>query len=401
MVPFELYGVGRIVFGRGTFSRAGELAAAHGRSALVIYNGSGQVDRLVDLLRTTGVASIVRRQRGEPVVSDVDAATDEARRAGCDLVIGLGGGSAIDAAKAVAGLLANGSSAVDYMEVVGKGRKITRPATPWIAIPTTAGTGAEATRNAVIGLPEKQFKASIRSELLLPRIALIDPELGVDVPPDVTARSGMDALCQLIESYTSTGANPITDALAVHGIGLAARSLRRAFDNGHDLDARQDMALAALLSGVTLTSAGLGAVHGFAAPLGANFPVPHGTVCAALLPHVIRENVLAFRARPSEPACARGLDRYARVGRLLAGDERLVEHDAIESAVRLTAELAAALTIPPLRQFGLDESDVPAMVALARKASSMRFNPVVLSDEALAAALAEAIRGSPAAAGVG
>jgi alcohol dehydrogenase class IV len=397
MVPFEFFGVGRVVFGRGTFSRAGELAAAQGRSALVIYNGSGQVDRLVELLRSAGVSSIVRRQRGEPVVADVDAATDEARRANCDLMIGLGGGSAIDAAKAAAGLLGNGGSAVDYMEVVGRGQKITRPAAPWIAIPTTAGTGAEATRNAVIGLPEKQFKASIRSELLLPRIALIDPELGVNVPPEVTARSGMDALCQLIESYTSTGANRVTDALAVQGIGLAARSLRRAFDNGHDLDAREDMALAALLSGVTLTSAGLGAVHGFAAPLGANFPVPHGTVCAALLPHVIRENVSAFRARASEAACARGLDRYARVGRILWGDDRLSDSDAIEAAVRLTAELAEKLGIPPLRQFGLNETDVPRMVALARKASSMRFNPVVLSDEALSAALRDAIRGSHAA----
>ncbi|HEY2584572.1 MAG TPA: iron-containing alcohol dehydrogenase, partial [Tepidisphaeraceae bacterium] len=247
MASFEFFGVGRVVFGRGTFIRVGELAAAHGRSAVVIYNGSGQVERLVDLLRSAGVSSIVRRQRGEPVVADVDAATDEARRAGCDLAIGLGGGSAIDAAKAVAGLLANGGSAVDYLEVVGKGQKITRPAPPWIAIPTTAGTGAEATRNAVIGLPEKQFKASIRSELLLPRIAMVDPELGVDVPPEVTARSGMDALCQLIESYASTGANPITDALAVQGIGLAARSMRRAFQNGRDLDAREDMALAALL----------------------------------------------------------------------------------------------------------------------------------------------------------
>src|SRR6478735_129250 len=170
MDRFEFFGVGRIVFGRGQFARAGELAATLGRNPLIVYNGD------------------------EP---------------------GLGGGSAIDAAKAVAGLLANGGAALDYMEVIGKGQKITKPALPWMAIPTTAGTGAEATRNAVIGYPEKQFKASIRSEMLLPRVALIDPEIQTSVPPSVTAASGMDALCQLIESYTSTGANPITDALSL------------------------------------------------------------------------------------------------------------------------------------------------------------------------------------------
>lgn len=301
MKPFEFYGVGKIVFGRGEFRRAGELAAALGRFALVIHNGPDHVERLCGLLKSAGVTSAVLRQRGEPVVDDIDAATEQGRRERCDMVIGVGGGSAIDAAKAVAAMLTHGGSTVDYLEVVGKGQKITRPAAPWIAIPTTAGTGAEATRNAVIGVPDKQFKASIRSELLLPRIAIVDPELAVNVPKEVTARSGMDALCQCIESFTSIGANPITDALALEGIVRAGRSLERAYRDGSDMDAREDMAMAALLSGITLTSAGLGAVHGFAAPLGANFPVPHGTVCAALLPHVIRENVAALRA---DPRCA-------------------------------------------------------------------------------------------------
>ncbi len=235
-------------------------------------------------------------------------------------MIALGGGSAIDAAKAVAGLLTNGGSAVDYMEIVGNGRKITRSAAPWMAIPVTAGTGAEATRNAVIGLPEKRFKASIRSELLLPRIALIDPELAVTVPPSVTASSGMDALCQLIESYTSTGASPMTDILALRGIHLASRNLLKAFHHGNDIEAREAMAMAALLSGMTLTSAGLGAVHGFAAPLGANYRAPHGTICAALLPHIISANIRALREQPTE-ASARILKRYADIGRQLPGTE--------------------------------------------------------------------------------
>src|SRR5687768_14509854 len=360
MMPFEFHSVPRVIFGRGEFRRIGELAARLGRFAMVVYNGPAVVERLTELLSAAGLKSVVRRQRGEPVVADVDAAVNEALRHGCDMVIGVGGGSAIDAAKAVAGLLTNGGSAVDYMEVVGKGRKITRPAAPWIAIPTTAGTGAEATRNAVIGLPEKTFKASIRSEHLLPRVALIDPELGVDVPPDVTARSGMDALCQCIESYTSTGAQPITDALALRGIELAARSLPLAYANGRDLDAREAMAMAAYLSGVALTNAGLGAVHGFAAPLGSNFPVPHGTACAALLPHVIAANVRAMR----EVGDARGLTRYREIGRRLADDPKLASEPAIETCVDVTARFARELHIPPLRQFGLSDPDIPEIVAL-------------------------------------
>jgi alcohol dehydrogenase class IV len=272
------------------------------------------------------------------------------------------------------------------MEVVGKGQKITRPAAPWIAIPTTAGTGAEATRNAVIGAPEKRFKASIRSEHMLARVALVDPELGVGVPPGVTASSGMDALCQVIESYTSTGANPMTDALALQGVSLASRSLRRAYENGHDIDAREDMALAALLSGITLTNAGLGAVHGFAAPMGANYPIPHGTACAALLPHVIEANVAAMRASQHT-----GLKRYADVGRAMADDPGLDDEAAIARCIEFTAELLRDLSIPRLGGFGLTETGIPEMVALARKASSMRFNPVALPDDALAGILRKAM----------
>lgn len=385
---FEFFGVGRIVFGCGQFSRAAEIIAPLGRSALIVYNGDeqgrdGALDRLIEMLGGQSIRTTLIRQRGEPMVDDVDRALTTAREAGCDCVVGLGGGSAIDAAKAVAGLLGNGGSALNYMEVVGKGQKITKPAFPWIAIPTTAGTGAEATRNAVVGFPERKFKASIRSELLLPRVALIDPELQTGVPPDVTAASGMDALCQLIESYTSKGANPVTDALAMRAIELAARSLRRAVADGAHLPARQDMAIAALLSGMTLTSAGLGAVHGFAAPIGANFPVPHGVVCAALLPHVIAANAAGALPLLRE--------RYAVVGRALANDAGLGTAEAVERCVAETAELVRDLRIPPLSTFGLTRDRVPEMVALAGKASSMRFNPVALSDEALAGVLERAL----------
>ena len=393
MSKFEFYSVAKIVFGRGQFARAGELAAGMGRSAMVISNAGqagdgGLVDRLTATLDAAGVRQVFLRQRGEPKVSDVQRGLALARQGACDMVIGLGGGSAIDAAKAVAGLLTNGGSVEDYMEVVGKGRQMTRRAAPWMAIPTTSGTGAEVTRNAVIGCPEKQFKASLRSEHLLARVALVDPELGVAVPPEVTARAGMDALCQLIESYTSTGAGPVTDALAVEGVALAGRSLRRAYLNGSDLEAREEMALAALLGGIALTNAGLGAVHGFAAPLGANFPAPHGAVCAALLGQVIAANIAALRAQsPAHPA----LKRYAAIGRTLAGKGELTDAEALEQAVQCVRGLAADLHIPPLGQFGVTVKDVPMLVALARKSSSMRYNPVALPEEMLAEILRKAL----------
>jgi alcohol dehydrogenase class IV len=349
-MTFDFFHVPRIVFGCGAIARLGEFMPGDAR-VLLVYNG-----------RKPDVPHAVEfRQRGEPTVADVDAALATARGADVNFVLGVGGGSALDAAKAVAGLLANGGSVSDYMEVVGRGQKLTKPAVPWIAVPTTAGTGAEVTRNAVIGWPERKFKASIRSERLLPRVALIDPQLAVDVPPNVTAASGMDALCQCIEAYVSTGANPMTDALAIRGVELAGRFLKRAFDDGHDLDAREGMALAALFSGIALTNAGLGAVHGFAAPLGANSPVPHGVVCGLLLPHVIDANLAAGAAR----------DKYAAVDRVLP------------AGLARCHELVRELALPTLSTFGISEADIDPMVDLAKRASSMRYNPVVLPDDAL------------------
>jgi alcohol dehydrogenase class IV len=390
---FEFTCVPRLVVGRGTFARIGELAAELGASAMVVTNAGepgdgGPADRLKDRLAESGVRSAFWRQRGEPKIDDVDAAAQLARRESCDLAIGLGGGSAVDAAKAIAGLLTNGGSPLDYMEVIGKGQKLTQPAAPWIAVPTTAGTGAEVTRNAVLGSPERKFKASLRSPHLLARIALLDAELGVSVRPDVTASSGMDALCQLIESYTSNRAQPITDALAIKGITLAAPALPRVYADGGDVDAREDMALAALLSGMTLANAGLGAVHGFAAPLGANFPVPHGTVCAALLPHVMRANVDALRA---ESTGHPHLGRYALIGRTLTDQRDLPDEEAIDAAIDFTLRLVEQLKIPRLGTCGLTPDVIAELVGLARKASSMRYNPVVLSEEALSEILNRAL----------
>lgn len=377
-MTFEFFNVPRILFGRGQLARLPDLVPSSAR-AFLVYNGSDILAERVEAAMKRPAAARFR-QRGEPTVDDIDRALAAAREHRCDFVLGAGGGSAIDAAKAVAGLLSNGGGATDYMEIVGKGHKIARPAVPWIAIPTTAGTGAEVTRNAVIGWPAKKFKASLRSEMLMASAALIDPDLHVDVPPNVTASSGMDALCQCIEAYVSTGANALTDPIAVRGVELAGRYLKRAYDDGSDLEARQGMALAALFSGIALTNAGLGAVHGFAAPLGANFPVPHGTACGLLLPLVIEANVSAARQVPEGGAL---LQKYETVGRALGEREG--------SGFQTCADLARHLNLPKLSQFGVAEADIEPMVQLAKRASSMRYNPVRLDDGALSKLLRGAL----------
>ncbi len=393
VTTFSFGTVGRIEFGRGRFGEIGRLAAGLGSSLLVVCNAdrSGEqklLERLHGHAKRESLSVKVVWMDGEPTVEDVDRGLEAGRRSSCDAVIGLGGGSAIDAAKAIAGLMTNGGACLDYMEVIGRGLPIEVAAAPWIAVPTTAGTGAEVTRNAVIGSKEKAYKASIRSPLLLASIALVDPELGVGVRRTVTARCGMDALTQCIESFTSNHANPMTDALALEGVARAARSIRRACSYGDDLDAREDMALAALISGITLSSAGLGAVHGLAAPAGARFPVPHGVVCAKLLPKVMEANITALAAEdPDHPVLA----RYAEIGRLLAGDRELSGDEALAAAYESAGALVRDLSIPGLAQFGFTGNDLPAIVEKARGASSMRFNPVELPTSVLEEALRSAL----------
>jgi alcohol dehydrogenase class IV len=386
---FEFVTATRIVFGRGRFEQIGKLIAGLGRSALVVSNADrsgrqGLVERLRRLASIESVPVELFWLRGEPEIGDVDRGLEAARRLGSEVVVGLGGGSAIDTAKAIAALLNNDGSCIDYMEIIGAGRTIREPSRPWIAVPTTAGTGAEVTRNAVIGAKDRAYKASIRSPRLVARVALVDPETGTAVPRDVTARSGMDALTQCIESYTSRGASPLTDALALEGITRAGRALRRAVERGDDAEAREEMALAALLSGITLTNAGLGAVHGFAAPLGARFAAPHGALCAALLPHVMRANVEALRGEESGEAV---LARYATIGRALAGAPALSAGDAVETAIECARALVRDLQIPRLGTFGVVEEAIPDVVAMARRASSMKFNPVELPEPVLAGVL--------------
>jgi alcohol dehydrogenase class IV len=291
-------------------------------------------------------------------------------------VIGFGGGSAIDAGKAIAVMLRNPGELFDYLEVIGYGKSIPNESAPYIAVPTTAGTGAEVTRNAVLASPEHKVKVSLRSAHMLPKLALVDPELTLNLPPAVTATTGCDALTQLIEPFVCSRANPMVDALCREGMKRVARSLRVAFANGSTLAAREDMALASLFGGLALANAGLGAVHGFAGPIGGSFPAPHGGVCAALLPYATQVNIRALRARASGNETLR---RYDEVARILTNENDATGNDAVTWLRTLISELQ----IPGLRAYGITQKEIPALVGKAAQASSMKANPLVLTENEL------------------
>jgi len=378
MNGFEFATATRIVFGAGRLAEVPEAVKALGGHKVLLVTGRDptRAGPLREGLGRLGLSSVTFTVEGEPTVELVREGTATALAGRCDAVVALGGGSALDAGKAIAALAANGGDPLDYLEVVGRGQALTKPSLPLVAIPTTAGTGSEVTRNAVLGVKDAQVKASLRSPLMLPRLALVDPELLAGAPPAVLASSGLDALSQLLEPFLSARANPLTDALAREGLGRSARSLRRAVLEGPDAAAREDLALASLFGGLCLANAGLGAVHGFAAPVGGMFEAPHGAVCAALLPATLEVNLRALRARlPSHPALA----RFQEVAVLLTGRADARAEDGI-SWVR---ELCQALGVPGLGRYGLTEADVPRLVTRAKAASSMKANPLPLTDEEL------------------
>jgi alcohol dehydrogenase class IV len=343
-----------------------------------------RAEALVRALQAAGIETSTCAVSGEPTTLVVQTALERARAAGCDWVAGIGGGSVLDTAKALAVLLTNEGDLLDHLEVIGGAQPLERPGVPCVAIPTTSGTGAEVTRNSVIASPEHRVKVSLRSPFLLPRLAVVDPLLTHDLPPELTATTGLDALTQLIEPYVCARANPLTDGFCREGLPRAARSLRRACERGDDAAAREDMALASLLGGLALANAGLGAVHGFAGPLGGMFPAPHGAVCAALLPHVMAANVAALEQRqPDSPARA----RYDEVARLLTGRPQATAADG----VAWVRELCRDLAVPRLGAFGVTRADFPTLIEKAARASSMKANPLQLTETELEAVLAAAL----------
>lgn len=384
MSAFEFATATRIIFGCGTARRLPELCRESGQLVLIVTGANPQrAEPVLKSLTSAGMTCETFSIPAEPSVDDARRGAAFAREMRAQVVIGFGGGSAVDAGKAIAALSRQPQDVMHYLEVVGKGQPLDETPLPFIAMPTTAGTGAEVTRNAVLASPEHGVKASLRHASMLPRIALVDPELARNCPPAVTAASGMDALTQCLEAFVSCRAQPMTDALCREGIRRAIRSLEKAVLNGNDLEAREDMALAAMFSGMALANAGLGAVHGFAAPIGGQFHAPHGAVCAALLAPVWLANWTLVNA--SEDVSMK--ERFADAGLLLTQNQE-TRGDRIATFL---SDLTRRLEIPRLSSFGITESDLPDIAAKAAQASSMKGNPVILSQEVLIGILEAAL----------
>ncbi len=381
-MAFEFATAGRIVAGAGRAAELPSVLAGLG-SRVLVCTGANPV-RHAGLLAGLGLPAAVLEVAAEPTVELARAGVVAAREHGADVVAAIGGGSVIDVGKAVAMLLGNGGDPLDYLEVIGSGRAITRPAVPCVAVPTTAGTGAEVTANAVLASPEHRLKASLRSPLMIPRVALVDPQLTVSCPPPVTAASGLDALTQCLEPLVSPRASPLTDGLAREGLRRAGAGLRAAYADGEDLTARADMATCALLGGMALANAKLGAVHGLAGVIGGTADVPHGMACAVLLAPVIDANVRALRSgRPGCPA----LHRYAEAARLLTGEPAA----SVQDGLAWIRETITLLAVPGLAAFGIRPQYADDIAAKAMTSSSMQGNPVALSHGDLKAIVLQAL----------
>ena len=389
---FELARLPAVSFGEGALQRVPEVAASFGaRMLLVTGAGSFRTSRhwpvFSSALEQHGLTWDTCIVDEEPSPGRIDEIVAKFHGSKVEVVVGIGGGSVVDAAKAVAGLLISGNSVADHLEGVGKGLPYEGPALPWVAVPTTAGTGSEATKNAVLSVRGQEgFKKSFRHETLVARHAVIDPLLLESCPPELVAADGMDALTQLIESFVSIRSNPFTEALVMSALEAVRDGLMPWYEDRDDVSAaRERMAYASWISGVALAQTGLGAVHGLASPLGAFFPVPHGVVCGTLLASATQINVTAMREREPDD---RALGRYARVHAVLAGSDRVDAEEGPEALVELLRDWTQHLDLPRLGAYGVRGSDVERVVEHSR-GSSMQTNPIELTDEEIAAILRE------------
>ena len=374
---FEFATATRIIFGPGAIREVASLSAEMGNLACVVTGRTiERAGPLLEQLEQQGIEYVTFNVAGEPTTTAAKAGVELARQAKSNLVVSIGGGSVLDTGKVIAAMLTNSGDLEDYLEVVGAGKPLSHSPVPHIAIPTTAGTGAEVTRNAVLNVPEHNVKVSMRSPMMLPRLAVVDPILTHSMPPSITASTGLDALTQLMEVYVSNKANPLTDSICREGLKRAGRALRSAYDDGGNQIAREDMALASLFSGLGLANAKLGAVHGFAGPLGGMISAPHGAICARLLPFVTEVNVRALQSREADSAA---LVRYDEVAQLLTGKATARAADG----VAWVQDLCAALKVPPLTEFGLKKQNFPTIVAKSQRSSSMKGNPIELTEDEL------------------
>jgi len=384
-IKFEFITPSRILVGEGKAHEAGRLAKEFGDIALVITGSStGRIKTILDAIQANDVMYLSFPINKEPTVEIIQRGVELGISSGCQMVIAIGGGSVMDAAKAIAVLMTNQGEISDYLEVIGKGKSLLMPGVPLITIPTTAGTGAEVTRNAVIGSPEHNVKVSLRSPHMLAKVAIIDPLLTYSMPRNVTASTGMDALTQLIEPFVSNQANPLTDALCKEGMDRVARSLVKAYQGAEDPAARIDMSMASLMSGLALANAKLGIVHGFASVLGGMLNAPHGVICARLLPPSMAVNVAAIQKRNKYDD---SLPRFDLVARILTNHPDASANDG----VAWVEDLGNMLEIPSLSRYGLKTNDFPTIIEKTTVASSTKGNPVTLSAEEMAAILARAL----------
>ncbi len=384
-MSFEFSTAERIIFGKGTIYQLGEIAAKYGKKTCYFHGRNQEITETTQrILLKKGIHIVDFTIHGEPTIREVKEHLLTARKEKCEIVISVGGGSVIDTGKAVSAMITNPGELEDYIEVIGKGHQLTQRAAPFVAVPTTAGTGSEVTKNAVLLVSEKKIKVSMRSPLMIPRVALLDPELTLSMPAEVTASTGMDALTQMIEPFISNRHNPIVDIFCRDGIKRVMRSLFTAFIKGVDLSAREDMCWASLYGGIALANAGLGAVHGFAAPIGGMFDAPHGAVCASLLPHVILQNYQAILERNQNPET---IDRFNELFVLVTGNQ-----DAdITACIDMIQKLSNDMKIPTLKDLGISSSDIPNIIEKAIVSSSMKGNPIQLTIDELSNILEKAM----------
>lgn len=369
---FEFATAARILFVPGASKQLPQIVRAFGNRALFVTGRNPErAMPVVKAVEAAGMAVEMFSAAGEPTLELVRQGARAARET-CHVVIGFGGGSAIDAAKAIAALATNSGEPLDYLEVIGKAGPLENTPLPFIAVPTTAGAGAEVTRNAVLASPEHKAKASLRSPLMLAKMALVDPDLTLELPRNVTVNTGLDALTQVIEPYVCMRANSFTDAFCVEGMKRISASLETVVRDGHNRPARESMSFASLLGGLALANAGLGVVHGFAAPLGGMLDAPHGGLCAAMLPHGVSVNIRALRERASG---SETLERYGHAARILTGTATAEPEDC----ARYLADLCRQLSVPALKTYGLTREQIPDLVEKAAKASSMKNNPIQLT----------------------
>jgi alcohol dehydrogenase class IV len=385
MNKFEFMTSDRIVFERDGLANIGELSKPYGKKALIVTGSRDVVsDKIRGHLEKVDIASAHFKVTGEPSLKTTKVGLDLARDEKCDMVIACGGGSVIDSGKIIAAMLNNPGEILAYLEVIGEGKSLSSPSAPCIVIPTTAGTGAEVTKNAVISSEEHKLKVSLRSSYMFPELVLLDPLLTLTMPQGVTASTGLDALTQVLEPFVSHLANPVTDAFCREGMRLASHALRRAYDHGDDLEAREEMLLASLFGGIALANAKLGVVHGFAGVIGGMYGIPHGIVCAGLLPYSIETNVKALLEREKEnPAIA----RYKEAAEILTGNRDA----SIEDGMKWIMDLCDHLSIPRFKEYGLKEEDFHDVIEKSMKASSMKGNPIVLTYEELEELLRKAL----------